>query len=75
MELPTRSLVLRVCQFRHDRISVSYYILTVFFCQLIFIYLLKKIKNFSFYPFFFEILFRIFAKLVLKALRSVVFVL
>ena len=33
MELPTRSLVLRVCQFRHDRINGFYYSLMRSVCQ------------------------------------------
>ena len=53
MELPTRSLVLRVCQFRHDRVNVLYYISTFPLCQLIFHCFLKKSKN-IFYAHFFK---------------------
>jgi hypothetical protein len=45
MELPTRSLVLRVCQFRHDRINETYYTLTLSLCQLIFIPLFKVFEK------------------------------
>ncbi len=45
MELPTRSLVLRVCQFRHDRINELYYNGTGSVCQLILSPLSKKIKK------------------------------
>ena len=46
MELPTRSLVLRVCQFRHDRINGFYYSLMFFVCQLILSHFLKILKIF-----------------------------
>ena len=51
MELPTRSLVLRVCQFRHDRINEHNYISTYAFCQLIFILVSKKVEKNSFFIF------------------------
>ena len=51
MELPTRSLVLRVCQFRHDRINEDYYNATKFFCQLIFINVYKLFQKNLFFLF------------------------
>lgn len=57
MELPTRSLVLRVCQFRHDRINSIYYNGIKNICQLILsifskvfyknVKFLKTLKNLS----------------------------
>ncbi len=52
MELPTRSLVLRVCQFRHDRINVDYYISTDNFCQLILLRVFKIFYFFSYFTYF-----------------------
>ena len=66
MELPTRSLVLRVCQFRHDRINENYYNQMFSICQLILSAFFKNFIFFAFFPsfsFFFRF-WRIFSHLL-----------